>query len=95
MTGLAALLLFAGALVAFVGSLGLLTMRTFFERVHPPTMGSTVGTILILAGSILHFAAVESRFVFHEVLIAVFVTFTTPITYLLLGRAALKRRPGG
>jgi multicomponent K+:H+ antiporter subunit G len=93
MNALAAVLLFAGALVAFVGSLGLLRLPTFFERVHAPTMGSTVGTVLVLAGSMLHFGALESRLVLHEILIAVFVTFSTPVTYLLLGRAALKRRP--
>jgi multicomponent K+:H+ antiporter subunit G len=93
MSDLAAVLVFLGAVVAFVGSLGLLRMPTFFERVHPPTMGSTVGTVLILAGSMLHFSALESRLVFHEALIAVFVTFTTPVTFLLLGRAALTRRP--
>lgn len=94
MSGVAALLVFLGAAVAFVGSLGLLRLPTFFERVHPPTMGSTVGTALILVGSMLHFGAVESRLVLHEILIAVFLTFSTPVTYLLLGRAALQRRSG-
>jgi len=56
-------------------------------------MGSTVGTMLILAGSMLHFSVLESRLVLHEVLIAAFLTFSTPVTYLLLGRAALGRRP--
>jgi len=93
MTEFAAVLVFMGALVAFVGSLGLLRLPTFFERVHPPTMGSTVGTMLILAGSMLHFSVLESRLVLHEVLIAAFLTFSTPVTYLLLGRAALGRRP--
>lgn len=93
MTALAALLVFLGALVAFVGSLGLLRLPTFFERAHPPTMGSTVGTILILSGSMLHFSVLESRLVLHEILIAAFLTFSTPVTYLLLGRAALGRRP--
>ncbi|MBP8119649.1 MAG: monovalent cation/H(+) antiporter subunit G [Burkholderiales bacterium] len=93
MTEFAAVLVFLGALVAFVGSLGLLRLPTFFERVHPPTMGSTVGTMLILAGSMLHFSVLESRLVLHEVLIAAFLTFSTPVTYLLLGRAALGRRP--
>lgn len=94
MNGLAVVLVLLGALVAFVGSLGLLRMPTFFERVHPPTMGSTVGVVLILAGSMLHFGVLESRWVLHEILIAIFVTITTPVTYLLLGRAALERRPG-
>jgi multicomponent K+:H+ antiporter subunit G len=91
MTTVAALLVFAGALLAFLGSLGLLRMKTFFERVHPPTMGTTLGTVLVLAGSLLYFTALESRLVLHEILIALFVTVTTPVTYLLLGRAALRR----
>ena len=91
MTTVAALLVLAGALLAFLGSLGLLRMKTFFERVHPPTMGTTLGTALVLAGSMLYFSALESRLVLHEILIAVFMTVTTPVTYLLLGRAALRR----
>ena len=91
MTTVAAVLVLAGALLAFLGSLGLLRMKTFFERVHPPTMGTTLGTVLVLAGSLLYFTALESRLVLHEILIAVFVTVTTPATYLLLGRAALRR----
>ena len=91
MTTLAAVLVLAGALLAFLGSLGLLRMKTFFERVHPPTMGTTLGTALVLAGSMLYFSALESRLVLHEILIAVFMTVTTPVTYLLLGRAALRR----
>jgi len=29
--------------------------------------------------------------VLHEILIGVFMTLTTPVTYILLGRAALRR----
>jgi len=90
MTTVAALLVLAGALLAFLGSLGLLRMKTFFERVHPPTMGTTLGTALVLAGSMLYFTALE-RLVLHEILIGVFMTLTTPVTYILLGRAALRR----
>ena len=81
----------AGALLAFVGSLGLLRMKTFFERVHPPTMGTTLGTAFVLAGSMLYFTALESRLVLHEILIGVFMMLSTPVTYVLLGRAALRR----
>ena len=94
---IAALLVLAGALLAFLGSLGLLRLRTFYERVHPPTMGTTLGLALVLAGSIVHFSALESRPVIHEVLIAILMTMNTPVTYLLLVRAALRRdeRIGG
>ena len=40
---------------------------------------------------ILLFTALESRRVVHEILIAVFAVVTTPVTYLLLVRAAVYR----
>ena len=89
----AALLILAGAFFAFLGSVGLVRLETFFERVHPPTMGTTLGAALVLMGSMLHFGVVESRPVLHEALIALFLLVTTPVTYLLLGRAALDRDP--
>ena len=91
MTLIGALFVLAGALLIFAGSLGLVTLKTFYERLHPPTMGTTLGTGLVLIGSVLHFSALELRPVLHEVLIGVFMTLTTPVTYMLLVRAALHR----
>jgi multicomponent K+:H+ antiporter subunit G len=85
MSTLAALLVLLGALLAFLGSVGLVRMKTFFERGHPPTMGTTLGTALVLAGSMLHFGTL------HELLIAILMVANTPVTYVLLGRAALRR----
>ena len=91
MSVFAASLVLAGALLAFIGCVGLLRMPTFFERVHPPTMGTTLGAWLIIGGSLLYFGVVEGRPVFHEAVIGLFLVITTPVTYLLLGRAALAR----
>src|SRR4029453_16972107 len=91
MTTVAAVLVLAGALLAFLGSLGLLRLKTFFERSHPPTLGTTLGTMLVLARSVVYFSPLESRLVLHEILIAVFMAISTPVTYVLLGRAALRR----
>ena len=85
------LLLLAGTLLVFLGSLGLLTLKTFYERVHPPTMGTTLGTGLVLIASMVFFTVQESRPVLHEMVIAAFMTITTPVTYMLLVRAALYR----
>ncbi|MCE3257342.1 MAG: multisubunit potassium/proton antiporter, PhaG subunit, partial [Nitrobacter vulgaris] len=38
---LTAVFLVSGAAVTLVGSLGLLRLRTFYERVHAPTLGTT------------------------------------------------------
>jgi multicomponent K+:H+ antiporter subunit G len=91
MSIVAAALVLAGATLAFIGALGLLRMPTFFERVHPPTMGTTLGAWLIIGGSIAWFAFVEGRLALHEAAIGLFLVVTTPDTYLLLGQAALAR----
>ena len=86
-----AALVVAGALLAFIGSLGLLRLENFYQRVHAPTLGTTLGTFCMLAGSITCFSVLEGRPVFNEILIGVFLTVTTPITLMLLVRAALYR----
>jgi multicomponent K+:H+ antiporter subunit G len=88
---LVAALLLLGALLAFIGSFGLLRLNSFYKRVHAPTLGTTLGAFSVLAGSIAYFSLSQSRPVFHEVLIGVFLSLTTPITLMLLVRAALYR----
>src|SRR5690349_14355283 len=88
---LTAALVLVGAAVTLIGSLGLLRLGTFYARVHAPTLGTTLGMACILAGSALFFSVLEARPVVHEILIAVFVTLTTPVTLMLLVRAALYR----
>src|SRR5690606_35474541 len=80
-----------GALLALVGSVGLLRLRNFYQRVHAPTLGSTLGTFLMVAASITCFSVLHGRLVLHEMLIGGFLTVTTPITLMLLVRAALHR----
>jgi multicomponent K+:H+ antiporter subunit G len=82
----ASVLILAGAVLALCGSIGLVRLKTFFERVHPPTMGTTLGMALVLAGSMMHFGSL------HEILIGFFMTVTTPIGYALLVAAARRRR---
>jgi multicomponent K+:H+ antiporter subunit G len=84
-------LVLAGAALALVGSLGLLRLERFYDRVHAPTMGTTLGTGCILLASMTLFAVLESRAVLHEILIGLFMTVTTPVTFMLLVRATLHR----
>ena len=89
-----ALLMLAGALLAFIGSLGLLRLGDFYQRVHAPTLGTTLGTFCMLAASITCFSVLHGRPIFNEILIGVFLTLTTPITLMLLVRTALYRDNG-
>jgi multicomponent K+:H+ antiporter subunit G len=86
-----ALLLVLGAALGLTGSIGLLRLRSFYDRVHAPTLGTTLGIGSILLASMLFFSVVQTRAVLHEVLIAVFMVLTTPVTLMLLARAALHR----
>jgi len=86
-----AVLVLVGAALTLVGSLGLLSLRQFYERVHAPTLGTTLGTGLILLASMLLSSALQSRPVLHEIAIGLFITLTTPITYMLIMRAVLQR----
>jgi multicomponent K+:H+ antiporter subunit G len=96
-TGVAAavaLLVLLGAAFALLGSIGLLRLRSFYERIHPPTLGTTFGTGFTCLASALLFSWLESRSVVQELALVVFVIVTTPITFTLLLRAAVRRDEG-
>ncbi|HMM88485.1 monovalent cation/H(+) antiporter subunit G [Bradyrhizobium sp.] len=85
---LAAALVLMGAAVTLVGSLGLLRLGTFYERVHAPTLGTTLGTVFVALASIVYFSVLQSRAVLHEILIVGLVAVTTPIALTVLVGAA-------
>ena len=91
----AALLLILGGLCTVIGALGLARLDSFFERMHGPSMGNTLGTGCVLIASILVSTALANRPVVHEILITVFVVMTAPMTAMLLMGAAVNRSNGG
>lgn len=91
----AALLLITGGLLSLVGSLGLLRLNTFYARIHAPTMGNTLGAGCVLLASMLTSSAIADRLVIHELLITVFLLLTSPVTAMLLMRAAIFRMETG
>jgi len=90
-TLLITLFLLIGAGLTLIGSLGLYRLRSFYDRIHAPTLGTSWGTAGIALASVIYFSVVESQLVLHQLLIGIFVMATTPITLILLGRAALYR----
>lgn len=80
-----------GSLLALVGNLGLIRLKNFYDRVHAPTLGATLGTGFILIASMLFFSFSKSSLVMFSLLIAVFMTVTTPVGLILLVRAAMYR----
>lgn len=88
----AAVLLVLGSTLALIGAIGLVRMRDFFARMHPPAMGNTLGAGSVLIASMLVSSAMLQRPVIHEILISVFIVMSAPITAMLLIRAAVARR---
>lgn len=88
---LVALFLLLGSGLALVGSYGFYRLRSFYDRIHAPTLGTSWGTAGIVMASMICFTVLQSRPVFHEILVGIFVTVTTPVTLMLLVRAALYR----
>jgi multicomponent K+:H+ antiporter subunit G len=88
---LASVFLLLGGGLTLVGTLGLARLDSFYLRIHAPTLGTSWGTGGMVMGSMIVFTAASARPVLHEILIGVFVTVTTPITLMMLGRAALYR----
>ena len=62
-----AVLVFAGAAITLTGTIGLVRLKSFYDRVHAPTLGSTLGIACILTASIVCFSVLQSRLVLHEI----------------------------
>ncbi|MCW5721472.1 MAG: monovalent cation/H(+) antiporter subunit G [Devosia sp.] len=88
---LVSILAIAGSLLTLLGCIGMARFTDFYSRIHAPTLGTSFGTIFIVFASMLYFLVSGQRPAVHELLIVAFVLVTTPVTLMLLARAALYR----
>lgn len=89
---LTAVLLVLSSLFALIGALGLVRMKDFFQRMHPPAQASTIGAWCVALASIIYFSAMKRGPVLHAWLIPVLLAITVPVTTLLLARTGLFRK---
>ena len=87
-----AALLLLSSLFALIGAIGLLRMKEFFQRMHPPALASTLGAWSVALASIIYFSVLKSGPVLHAWLIPILLAITVPVTTLLLARTALFRK---
>ena len=85
------LLLIMGGLLTVIGSLGLLRLPNFFMRMHGPSMGNTLGAGFVLIASMIMSSALLRRPVAHEIIITVFIVLVSPVTAMMVMRAARYR----
>jgi multicomponent K+:H+ antiporter subunit G len=86
-----AALLFIGASIILIGALGLVRLRTFYQRIHGPAIIVTLGAGCMLLASMVYFTVAQSRLVVHEVIIGAFILLSAPVVSMLVMRAAVYR----
>jgi len=85
------LFLLVGSGLTLLGAIGLVSFRNFYDRLHMPTLGTSWGIGAILIASLGYHSWLEGHLVVRELLITVFLVVTTPVTLMMLARAALHR----
>ncbi|MBH1963771.1 MAG: Na+/H+ antiporter subunit G [Comamonadaceae bacterium] len=86
-----ACLLITSALFAVTAAWGLVRLKNFFQRMHPPALASTGSAWCVTLASIIYFSTLQGDLVLHVWLIIILLSITVPVTAMLLGRAALFR----
>jgi len=87
------LLAIVGALFVLLGSLGIVKLSSYLLRLHAATKASTLGVGAILLASALHFSGRDGAASLIEVLAAVLLFATVPVSAQMLARAALHLHP--
>ncbi len=86
---LLSLLILAGAVFTFIGSLGLARLPDFYTRLHAPTKATTLGVGSLLIASSLYFSNQGEGISLHEILVTLFLFITAPVSAHLLAKAGL------
>ncbi len=81
--------LLAGAAFALIGSIGLARFDDFYQRLHGPTKSTTLGVGGMLVASAVWFSVNGVVVSLHEMLVAIFLFMTAPVSAHLLAKAAI------
>ncbi|WP_019220986.1 monovalent cation/H(+) antiporter subunit G [Bartonella senegalensis] len=85
------LFLILGSGLTLIGTIGLVRFSSFYERLHMLSLATSWGVWSILIASFLYSILVDHCFVFHEILLMLFLFLTTPVASMLLSQAAAYR----
>jgi multicomponent K+:H+ antiporter subunit G len=87
------LLVAVGAFFALVGSIGLAKLSDLAKRLHGPTKSTTLGVGGVLIASAAFFSWQDGALSLHELLVALFLFLTAPVSAHLLVKAAKQLDP--
>ncbi|MGA0572403.1 Na+/H+ antiporter subunit G [Variovorax sp. VNK109] len=86
-----ALLLVTSGLLALIGAVGMIRLKEFFQRMHPPALAFTAGAWCVTLAYILYFSFGRHTLELHAWMIIVLLSITVPVTTIMLARTALFR----
>jgi multicomponent K+:H+ antiporter subunit G len=86
---LISLFLLIGASFALIGSIGLVRLPDFYMRLHGPAKATTLGVGGVLIGSVVFFSTRGDGISLHELLVALFLFITAPVSAHIVAKAAL------
>jgi multicomponent K+:H+ antiporter subunit G len=88
---LIAALLVLGGTFGLIGSYGLLKLTDPMQRLHAPTKATTIGVGAALIASALDLLLVGEGITWQEILVAIFLFLTAPLSALYLAKTHLLR----
>lgn len=92
------LLLLASAVFTLAAAWGVVRLRNFFQRLHPPALAVTWSAWCVSFATIVHFSAQDGQLELRAWVLIILLSITVPITTVLLSRVALfrgRRQSGG
>jgi multicomponent K+:H+ antiporter subunit G len=92
---LVAALLVTGSVFALLGAIGFARFHDFYKRIHGPAKATTLGVGCALLASCLHFSRLDGNLSSRELLIAVLLFMTAPISAQILVKSAFADRDAG
>lgn len=88
---LVAVLLCISGVLALIASWGLLRLRDFFQRMHPPALVATAASWCVALAAIIYFSTMYNRLDLGHWPVIIILSISVPVTSMLLARAALRR----
>ena len=78
--------IFLGTLSFLISAIGLVRMPDVYTRMHVGTKSTTMGTLLVILGTI----CIEPSWAWKLILLAIFILLTNPLSSSVIARAVHK-----
>lgn len=89
---LVAVLVMLGAFFVLLGSIALVKLPDFYTRLHGPTKATTLGLGSLVLASLLFFNGIQGELSLQQLLIALFLFITAPVTAYMLIKAGIHQQ---